>query len=95
MIIGPDLVARSGQLITQPECRSRMDKSLSGYKKLLKLNPRNARDRADRIICNTYRTLLTRGLKGCYVYCVDGETQDYFKHRIMRTGLGSGIQAHI
>jgi len=87
VIIGSDLVARSGRLITQPECRSRMDKSLSGYKRLLKSNPQDACDRADRIIRNTYRTLLTRGLKGCYVYCVDQETQEYFKHRITGSRL--------
>ena len=26
---------------------------------------------ADEIIRNTYRSLLTRGMKGCYVYCTD------------------------
>ena len=78
VIIGPDLVARGGKLITQPEKRSRMDKSLSGYKSLLKTDPVDARGRADRIIRNTYRTLLTRGLKGCYVFCTDAETQAYF-----------------
>ena len=81
VIIGPDLVARSGQLITQPDKRSKMDKSLSGYKSLLKSNPSEAHDRADRIIRNTYRTLLTRGLKGCYVFCSDPETQEYFRER--------------
>ena len=33
----------------------------------------------DRIIKNTYRTLMTRGQKGCYVFCVDRETNDYFR----------------
>ena len=28
-------------------------------------------DVARRLILNTYRTLLTRGQKGCYVYCED------------------------
>ncbi|MYE88361.1 DUF2075 domain-containing protein [Candidatus Poribacteria bacterium] len=31
------------------------------------------------MIKNTYRTFLTRDQKGCYVYCVDAETNEYFK----------------
>jgi hypothetical protein len=31
------------------------------------------------IIKNTYRTLMTRGMKGCYVWCADDELADYFK----------------
>jgi DUF2075 family protein len=81
VIIGPDLIARSGKLITQPEQRSRMDKSLSGFKSLSKKDPVGVRNRADNIIRNTYRTLLTRGLKGCFVFCTDPETQEYFRNR--------------
>ena len=32
----------------------------------------------DLIIRNTYRTLMTRGMKSCYVYSTDKETRDYF-----------------
>jgi DUF2075 family protein len=90
VIIGPDLVARGGKLITQPGQRSKMDKSLSGYKSLLKTDPIQARDRADRIIRNTYRTLLTRGLKGCQVFSTDPETQDYFRTRSQRRSSAHG-----
>lgn len=38
--------------------------------------------RIDQIIKNTYKTLLTRGMKGCYVYCVDSGTRDYFLRRL-------------
>ena len=37
---------------------------------------------ADSIIKNTYRTLMTRGMKGCYIYCVDKGMQEYFKNKI-------------
>ena len=32
---------------------------------------------ADLIIKNTYRTLMTRGMKGCHVYCTDKKLQEY------------------
>ncbi|MDQ5981550.1 MAG: uncharacterized protein QG570_299, partial [Patescibacteria group bacterium] len=44
-----------------------------------KSNSVEAKRKADYIIKNTYRTLMTRGMKGCYLYCIDKETQDYFK----------------
>ena len=31
---------------------------------------------------NIYRTLLTRGMKGCYVYFTDKETEEYFRERM-------------
>jgi DUF2075 family protein len=81
VIIGPDLLARSGKLVTAVENRSRMDRSIRGYRRLMESDPDGTRDRVDRIIRNTYRTLMSRGMKGCYVFCVDAETQQYFKQR--------------
>jgi DUF2075 family protein len=86
VVVGPDLVVRNGKLVTLPEKRSKHDKSLSGYKKLLELRPQEARNRADAIIKNTYRTLMTRGMKGCYVYFTDKETAAYFRDRLVDTG---------
>ena len=51
---------------------------IKGYKKQFKGDPDGARKKADAIIKNTYRTLLTRGQKGCFVFCVDEETNRYF-----------------
>ena len=34
------------------------------------------------IIRNTYKTLLTRGQKGCYIYCEDKKLSEYIKKRI-------------
>ena len=79
VIVGPDLLARDGRLATLPENRSKQDRSIRGYKKLLESDPGETRARLDRIIRNTYRTLMTRGMKGCYVYCTDAETQQYFR----------------
>ena len=79
VIIGPDLVVAKGELITDPAARAKSDKSLNGYKKALDIDPISAAEKADEIIRNTYRTLMTRGMKGCYVYFTDGATADYFK----------------
>ncbi len=86
VIVGPDLVVRGGKVKTQPEKRSKQDQSIKGYKKLLETNPEAAKEKADRIVKNTYRTLMTRGMKGCYIFCTDAETRAYF-----RTALTPGM----
>ncbi|ADI00159.1 DUF2075 domain-containing protein [Salisediminibacterium selenitireducens] len=36
-------------------------------------------DDLDRLVRNTYKTLMTRGMKGCYVYCVDEGLREYLR----------------
>lgn len=79
VIVGLDLIVRDGNVITDATNRSRQDASIKGYKGLLKKDLAAAKDKADRIIKNTYRTLMTRGAKGCYFYSIDAETNAYFK----------------
>ena len=79
VIIGPDLVVRDGRVVTDAGRRSSQDQSIRGYKSMLRQDPTKARALADRIIKNTYRTLMSRGQKGCYIFCVDKETNEYFK----------------
>ncbi len=79
VIIGDDLIVRNGVVLVDPSKRAKTDKSLNGYKILLKNNPEEAKRQISLIIKNTYRTLMTRGMKGCYVYFTDNETRDYFK----------------
>jgi uncharacterized protein len=85
VIIGPDLVVRNGQVVTDFRKRSFQDRSIRGLKTMAKKEPERADEIADRIIKNTYRTLMTRGQKGCYVFCTDRETNEYFKERAART----------
>jgi len=80
VIIGPDLVTVGDHLVTNPLARAKSDKSLAGYKKNLKIDAATANAKADEIIRNTYRTLMSRGMKGCYVYFSDEETASYFKN---------------
>lgn len=84
VIVGKDLIVRNGSVITNPKERAATDKSLDGFKKFYKTNRLEALRKADEIIKNTYRTLMTRGQKGCYVYFEDEETRQYFESRIIK-----------
>jgi DUF2075 family protein len=39
------------------------------------------------LVKNTYRVLLSRGLKGCYVYFIDPDTEKFFRSRMDILGL--------
>ncbi len=82
VIIGKDLIVRNGEVLVDPSMRSRMDSSIKGYKKMLKENPEKAKDLIRRIIKNTYRTLMTRGIKGCYIWAEDEETNEWLKEML-------------
>ena len=76
VLIGKDLTfdSATGHVRTNKNAISRDDKS-SGI--------RGADDdEARRLILNTYKTLLTRGQKGCFVYCEDDALRSYFKKRV-------------
>lgn len=82
VIVGSDLKVEEDQLVTDPAGRARTDKSLNGYKGERKQNPLEADSKADEIIRNTYRTLMSRGIKGCYVYFTDPQVEEYFKNHL-------------
>ncbi|ASY17046.1 DUF2075 domain-containing protein [Candidatus Planktophila versatilis] len=84
VIVGPDFKIEGGELVSDPEGRASTDVSLHGYKKEMKEDPISAGAKADQIIRNTYRTLMTRGMKGCYIYCTDPEVAKYFQNRLSR-----------
>jgi DUF2075 family protein len=82
VIIGSDLKMDSGHLATNPQGRAKSDKSLNGYVGESKINPEVANAKADELIRNTYRTLMSRGMKGCYVYFVDPEVKKHFESKL-------------
>ena len=86
VILGPDLVVRDGKIQSNYRNRAAADrrKSLGGIEKWRKSDPDVALAAADQIIKNTYRTLMSRGMKGCYIYSVDSETRAYFSEQIGR-----------
>ena len=71
VIIGPDLRFENEELICDVSQRSKMDASIKGIKKMGREDPEKAAALGRELILNTYRTLMTRGMKGCYVYCTD------------------------
>lgn len=84
VILGADLIVRNGIVQTDAGQRARTDQSVKGYKSMFKTSPVKARKKADAIIKNTYRTLMTRAQKGCFVFSVDPETNDYLRQSVGR-----------
>lgn len=95
VIIGPDLITRNGKMITQPKERASTDRSIHGWRALIKEDPKTSRARLDAIIKNTYRTLMTRGQKGCYVYFVDKETERFVRNRIESRAAISNVTSTV
>jgi len=81
VIIGDDLQIEGGLLLGNPFNRAKTDMSLKGFKKAFKENPDASLARAELLVRNTYRTLLTRGMLGTGVYCTDPEVAEYFQIR--------------
>ena len=75
VIIGKDLRYENGRVITDRAQIAESDKS-SGIRTTKDL------DLADKLIRNTYKTLLSRGQKGCYIYCEDKPLRDYIRKRV-------------
>lgn len=71
VFIGKDLRfdPNNGRVLTDPTEISQDDKS-SGIRTA-------KRDVAERLIKNTYKTLLTRGQKGCFIYCENNALAEY------------------
>ncbi len=88
VLIGDDLVWRDGAVQGEPAKRARTDKSLHGWKGEFKAAEGDPAARkaimakVDNIIKSTYRVLLSRGRKGCYVWCKDEGLREYFKKRL-------------
>jgi DUF2075 family protein/thymidine kinase len=43
---------------------------------------KNEPEKLSKLVRNVYKVLMTRGMKGCYVYFTNKETEKYFKQRI-------------
>lgn len=83
VIVGNDLRYEKDKVVTDVTKRSVNDRSVLGFKGLLKQDRPKALQEVDEIIKNTYRTLMTRGLKGCYVYFCDSELAAYVQKQLL------------
>ncbi|GAA1664577.1 DUF2075 domain-containing protein [Nonomuraea maheshkhaliensis] len=72
VIIGPDLLARGGRMI--PDRAGSHDKDLT--------KSTVTHEQFDRLVRNTYKVLLTRGLAGVVLYAVDPETQEFLRELV-------------
>ena len=89
VIIGPDMRYESGNIVTDASRRAKTDQSLKGLKS--KYDKKDQAIVAARIIKNTYKVLMTRGMKGCYVYCTDKALSEYFRKRLSVSDIGKGL----
>lgn len=82
VIIGDDLRYENGEVITDFNERAKTDKSLHGLLGKARKKDSYSLAEIDKIIRNTYRTLMTRGMKGCYVYCTDKNLAEHLKNSL-------------
>lgn len=71
VIIGPDLKYDSATDSLTGDMRATKDPTLKRDQKNF-----------ENYVKNIYRVLLTRGMKGCYVYFTEKETEEYFRERM-------------
>ena len=88
VLIGPDLRYENGTVVGDPAKRAKTDSSLKGWKKALTEAKGDAaatarvHEKVQAIIKNTYKVLLSRGRKGCFVWCADPALRDYVRERL-------------
>ena len=87
VILGHDLVIRDGRWCEFPDRRARQDSSIKDYGRYLLADRLDGERRIREVIRNTYRTLMTRGARGCYVYSVDPET-----YAFLRSAMGRSVE---
>ena len=89
VIIGPDLKYQNHKVVTDYKMRANTEKSLYGLYVLMKQDKDYYEKRADMLIRNTYRVLLTRGIKGCFVFACDENLQKHLKKIIANRAITS------
>lgn len=82
VIIPDDLVYRNGKIEVNPSKHPHDDRNLKEWKRIIQERGEDGKEIIRRLIKNTYRTLLTRGMKGCRVFIQDPELKQYFIQNI-------------
>ncbi len=76
VIIGLDMRYENGHVITDRTKRAKSDATIKGLKGNEQLG--------DKIIRDTYKTLLSRGQKGCFIYCEDEKLGKYIEEALQK-----------
>lgn len=101
VLIGPDLRFENGCIVGDSAQRARTDSSLKGWKTALRKaqNEVAATEavlvKVQAIIKNTYKVLLSRGRKGCFVWCADPGLREYLRDRLRLASQTFAAQAAI
>ena len=77
--MGNDIKISNDEITVDYNSHGSSDPSFKGIKKKFKENPCEAKMKVDMLIKNAYRVLLTRGSKGCYIYCQDKQLSEFIK----------------
>lgn len=99
VLVGPDLGFQDGRVVGRPERRAKTDQSLRGWKAALKAAGRDeaaqarVHQRVQSILRNTYKVLLSRGRRGCFVWCADPALRAYLRRRLALAGGPAGTAA--
>jgi len=99
VLIGPDLRFEGGRVVGDPSKRAKTDSSLKGSKKALReakgdaAATDEAQAKIQAIIKNTYKVLLSRGRKGCFVWCADPPLREYFRQRLQLASRSFSLQS--
>ena len=80
VIVGNDIRFENGRVVTDVTVHPTRDQSVKGLKSKVIRGDSVAIQDADEIIKNTYLTLMTRGMKGCYVFFCDKGLTEHFKN---------------
>lgn len=75
VILGNDLHFNNSTYSFETDYKQYLD---ANGKKGLKNDP----DELNRLVRNIYKVLMTRGMRGCYVYFCDKDTEAYFRERL-------------
>jgi DUF2075 family protein len=81
VIFGPDLVY-------VPEAADWKGDKTKSFDTVVK----RSGDRFTQMVKNTYRVLLTRGMKGCYVHFTDKNTENLFRSRVERGAFAGALR---
>lgn len=74
VIVGPDLLIRNGEWVSRPE---------NNFSNSLRRRPPEV---ALPYLKRIYRTLLSRGMQSCSVFCTDPETREHLAERVVPVG---------